>query len=57
MKYLDMRNLNSGIIIFYVILAAALFFNHYGVAQTFAKYLFGIQVLAVLIYLMDLKLK
>lgn len=42
---------------FYLILAAGLLSGHLGVAQTLAKYLFGVQVLAVLIYLVDFKLK
>lgn len=57
MKYLNMRNLNLGSIFFYLILALVLLLDHYGAAQNLANYLFGLQVLLVLIYLIDLKLK
>lgn len=52
-----MKYVVLGISFFYVILAAALLLGHLGVAQNLAKYLFGIQVLAVFIYLLDLKFK
>lgn len=52
-----MRYLNLGLISLYSILALALFLDHYGFAQKLAKYLFGIQILFIFIYLIDLKLK
>lgn len=52
-----MRYLNLGLIFFYLILALVLFLDHQGFAQKLAKYLFGIQVLFIFIYLIDLKLK
>lgn len=52
-----MKYLFGIITIFYLALVVSLLSNHLGVAQNIAKYLFGLQVLAVLIYLIDLKLK
>lgn len=45
------------IIALYLLLAVSLLTKHFGVAQNIAKYLFGIQVSLLLIYLIDLKFK
>lgn len=52
-----MKYLFGIITTFYLALAVSLLSNHLGVAQNIAKYLFGIQVVFVLFYLLRINSK